>query len=202
MPIRDRNIGWKTCRMYIPVQSLSLDNDGTITKSLAQGTPSITPSTGTLEQVTIPLTTADEVEFGMPIPWNMDRDKKVLGRIFCTVASTDADADVDLIFTTLFFEKQATTAEVKGGADSTVEFTMPTFVVTDDSLEVSQWVDLEWDTSITADDIFVGVNLEMQDDGATTGDEVELLGIELMWEIKATDKQRRRTVRELDRNPT
>jgi hypothetical protein len=199
--IRDRSIAWKTCRMFIPCQDFSLDDNGTNTISLAQGTSTIEPCSGTLEQVMIPFTTADEVEVGFPIPWNMDRDKKVLARVFFIHASTDADTGMEFILGSLFFARQAQTVEVKGGAECVATKVHGTCSTNDDSLEVTEWFDTLWDTKIDVDDIFVGVNLECNDDGSAEGDEMEFVGIEFMWEIKATDVRRRHTDHQLAAQP-
>lgn len=202
MPIVDRAIGWKTCRQWIPIREFAgLDNNGTADISLSQGTPTLEPASGTLEVAAVPMTTADEVHHVMPIPWNLNRDKKVLGRVFFIHASTDAGDKPVFKVGHKFYGKQAQTVEAKGGADSDVSITHPGTVATDDSLEVTNWTDLEWDDNIAATDIMVAITLELDALGSAGADECEVLGVELMWEIEATDGYRHRTETEEVANP-
>ncbi len=200
--ITDIQIGWKTCRQFIPIRSFAgFDNNGTSDISLSQGTPTLEPASGTLEVATLPMTTADEVHTVMPIPWNMNRDKPVLGRVFFIHASTDADDQPVFKVGVKFYAKQDQTVEAKANADADVSITAPATSSTDDSLEVTDWTDLEWDENITPDDILAAITLELDALGSASADECEVLGIELMWEISACDSYRHKTETEIYDNP-
>jgi hypothetical protein len=201
--IQDRSMGWKTCRQYIPIREFEgIDNDGTDDISLSQGTPARIAATGTLEVCAMPMDAADEVHHIIPIPWNMNRDKKVLGRVFFIHASTDAGDTPIFKLGVKFYGKQDETVEAKGGADADVSITSPDTVATDNSLEVTDWTDLEWDKYMTAEDVMAAITLELDNLGTSTADECEVLGIELMWEIDACDGVRRRkTASEVHRQP-
>jgi hypothetical protein len=202
MPIADRSLGWKYKRLWIPIQGFAgLDDNGTNTISLSQGTPTLEPASGTLEIATIPMTTADEVHHVMPIPWDLDRAQPVCGRVFFIHASTDAsDAPVFKV-TALFYAKQAQTVEAQGGADKSVSITHPGTVATDDSLEVTNWTELGWEDYITDTDIMVAITLELDALGSATADECEIIGLELGYQIKAMQPHRAQSEYMVDENP-
>ena len=200
MPIRDRAVGWKMGRLWIPIRVFQgLDNDGTATLTLSNGTPTLEPIT-TSEIVGLPMTTADEIAHVLPIPWNLDRDKQVLGRLMFQHAAADADAPIFKV-TAKFFGKQDAMTEFIAGADVSVTFGAHTCSTTNPSLEVTDWTDLRWDDYIDDSDVLTGISVELDDLGGASADEIRLLGMELAYEIKATDIIRRKTVAELNRQP-
>lgn len=177
----------KTRRLWIPHNSfMSFLNDGTNMESQAgSGTAIQAVTAGASELVATLMSSNDELHTLIPIPWDMDRTKKVLGRVWYIHSSTDADADIDWQVGTLFFEKQAAAAEIQGGADVTTNITNHTCSTTGESLEITPWTDLSWDDYITDDDAAAGLAVELQDDGAASADECEFLGLELLYEPDA-----------------
>jgi hypothetical protein len=181
----DRSMGWKYRTQWLPIQQFTgLDNNGTSTISLSQGTTTMEPTSGASELTMVQMTTADEVHTLIPIPWDWNRDTKMCGRVWFIHASTDAaDAPVWKV-TPLFFGKQASVVELQGGAEVTVSITSPATSATDDSLEITNWTDLDWTSYIADTDVAVGITLELDALGSAGADECELLGLELMYEVQ------------------
>lgn len=170
-------------RLWLPAhQFQGLDNNGTASISLSQGTPTMEPASGTIEIVTIPMTTADEVHTVLPVPWDWRRDGQVGGRIYFIHASTDASDQPVWNVGTLFYAKQAQTTEIQANADVTVAITSPATSATDDSLEVTAWTNLRWDEYYASGDLLAGIAVELDALGSAGADESEFLGLELMYE--------------------
>lgn len=184
MTMLDTQMRWKTKRLWLPIQTFAgLDNTGTADTSLSQGTPTIEPIT-TSEIAGLPMTTADEICHVLPIPWDLDRDKKVLGRLIFQHAAAGADTPIFKVGVK-FFAKQAAMTEFVAGADTTKTFAAHTCSTNNPSLEATVWTDLDWDDYITSTDVLAGVHVELDDLGSASADECKLLGLELMYEIKA-----------------
>ncbi len=202
MAIQDRTMGWKYKRLWIPIREFAgFDNNGTADITLSAGTPTLEPASGTLEVANLPMTTADEVHTVIPIPWDLNRNAKVLGRVWFIHASTDAGDVPSFIVAGLFFAEAAETVEAQGGAEWTGTLTHPGTSATDNSLEITNWTDLNWDDYITVTDIMVAITLELNALGTATADECEILGLELAYEIKATQPHRARTANMAAENP-
>jgi len=192
MPIRDKSIGWKEGRIYVPLRAFQgLDNTGTHTQTLSQGTPTIEAIT-TSEIVGLPMTDADEICHIMAIPRDLNRDKKVLGRIYFQHAAAGADSP-EFIWTSKFFKKQEALSEFVAGADKSTSFAAHLCSTTNPSLEVTAWNDLSWESYIEAADILYALSIELHDDGGGASDENKLLAIELAYEIEATQTHRQRS---------
>jgi hypothetical protein len=173
---------------------MGLDNDGTHTKTLSQGTPTLEAS-GSAEWITLPMTTADEVQHYMPIPWDLDRDRPVRARLHFVHAAAGADSPV-FKFGYLFFAKQAQVVEVKGNADKDVSMTAHTCSTTNPSLEVTDWMNLDFEDYIAATDVAVGFCVELDALGGAAADECKLLGVELEYTVDAFDDYRHTTTNE------
>jgi hypothetical protein len=159
-----------------------LDNNGTASISLSEGTPTVEPTSGPSELVCIPMTTADEVHTIMPLPWDMDMDAPVAGRIWFAHASTDAsDAPVWKVGV-VFVKKQATLPELAAGADVVTSITSAATSATDDSLEITPWYNLSWDSYIDTGDMLAGISVELDALGSAGADESEFLGLELAYQ--------------------
>ncbi len=192
MPIVDRQINWKDGRVYFPIKLFQgLDNNGTADISLSQGTPTVEPD-ATGEVVVLPMTTADEIAHITIIPWNLNRDKKVLGKIHFVHASTDADTP-QFTFTIKFYSKQEGLAEFISGADASTAFAAHTCSTTTNSLESTVWTDISFDDYVTATDVYMAFSIELNALGSASADECKLLGFEMAYEIQACDNNRRQT---------
>jgi hypothetical protein len=166
-------------------QFQGLDNNGTADISLSQGTPTWEPASGTWEIGCIPMTTADEVHTILPIPWDLDINAQVGGRVWFVHASTDAsDAPVFKV-TVKFLGKQAQTVELAAGADVSVSITHSGTSATNDSLEITNWTNLRWDEYIARTDILAGITLELDALGSAGADECEFIGLELAYQRNA-----------------
>lgn len=191
MPIRDKSIGWKYRRIWIPVHVMAGIDVNTDALTLSQGTPTLEPLT-TSEISGIPMTTADEIAHVLPIPWDLRRDKPVLGRIWFQHAAAGADTP-GWIMTVKFFGKQDAMTEFIAGKDATVSFASHTCSTNNPSLEVTVWTDLEWDTYITTTDVLAAISIELNALGSASADECKLMGVELAYEIEATQGYRARS---------
>lgn len=200
MPIRDKSIGWKEGRLYIPVKMFQgLDNNGTADISLSQGTPTVEPIT-TSEVVGLPMTTADELAHIHAIPRDLNRDKKVLGRIYFQHAAAGADTP-GFIWTSKFFKKQEAMTEFIAGADKSTTFAAHTCSTNNPSLEVTAWTDLSWESYLTALDIMFAISIELNALGSASADECKLLGAEIAYEIEKTQTYRQRSRNIASLNP-
>ena len=199
---RDNLMYWKTARVWIPYNSfMSLLIDTTMESQAGSASAAVTIVSGPAELALIPMSSDDEVHTLIPIPWDLDRDEKVLARLYFVHASTDADANIDWIVGSSFFSKQATLPELQGGSENDVAFAAHLCSTTDDSIEVTTWTDLGWDDYISDTDVLAGLAIELQDDGASTGDETEFMGIELAYTRKATQESPGSTSADLLENP-
>ena len=192
MPIRDKSIGWKFKRMWIPIRVFQgLDSTTDHLQTVNQGTPTVEPIT-TSEIVGLPMTTADEIAHILPIPWDLNRDKNVLGRIIFQHAAAGADTP-GFIWTSKFFGKQDAMTEFIAGKDVAITLPDHTCSTTNPSLEVTNWVNLDWEDYIVATDVLMAMSIELNALGSSTADECKLLGAEIAYEIEATQGYRARS---------
>lgn len=174
-------IPWKMKRIWIPLRSFQgLDNNGTATLTLSQGTPTVEPD-ATGEIVVLPMTTADEIAHFMPIPWDWSYYKKMLARVVFIHASTDADEPVFKV-TSKFFGRQDALSEFIAGADVTTTFDAHTCSTTGNSIEETVWTDLSWDDYAVKNDRYVGLSVELDALGSASADECKLVGLWLAYE--------------------
>lgn len=175
-------------RLWLPARSFAgLDNNGTADISLSQGTPTLEPLSGTWEIAGIPMTTADEAHTVLPIPFDWDIDEPVAGRIWFVHASTDAsDAPVYKVGAK-FYGKQAQTVEMQANADVVTTITHPGTVATDDSLEITNWTSMAWNSYVVPTDILAGISVELDNLGSSTADECEFIGLELAYQRIISD---------------
>jgi hypothetical protein len=200
MPIQDRAIGWKTCRLWIPIREFAgFDNNGTNDLTLSAGTPTLEPLT-TSEIAGLPMTTADEVCHIMPVPWNLARDKKVLGRIVFQHAAAGADTPI-FKWGVKFFGKQDAMTEFVAGADTVTTFAAHTCSTNNPSLEATVWTDLDWDDYLTDTDIMAAMHIELDDLGSSSADECKVIGVELAYEVAATTNHRQKTEHMVNEQP-
>ena len=184
--VRMRQSGSRVGRIWIGARQFQgLDNNGTADISLSQGTPTWEPTSGLSEIGCIPLTNADEVHTILPVPWDLDINAQVGGRIWFAHASTDANDKPVFKVTALFFAKQAGLIELQAAPDVSVTITHPGTSATDDSLEITNWTNLRWNEYITRTDILVGITVELDDDGGGAATEMEFLGLELAYQRNA-----------------
>lgn len=190
MPIIDRSIAWKTVRQFITINEFAgmspIDGVGWGT-----GAPTIqevsTFGVGGMQAGAA----GDMLATVFPIPWNLNRDKKVRGRVFFSHSQAAADTP-DFIVGTKFFAKTValTTAESPEASGAITH----TNTATAFALEVTNWIDLNWNDYITNDDVLALINLEINGLGSAGGDEITIIGLELEWENQSTDSNRRHRI--------
>jgi hypothetical protein len=185
---------WLLERMWIPIREFQgLDNNGTATLTLSQGTPTVEPH-GTAEIVCLPMTTADEIAHFMPLPWTWKNHKKMLARIVFVHGATAADAPVFKV-TSKFYARQEAITEFIAGADVTTTFAAHTCSTTNVSIEETVWTDLSWHDYAVKNDRYVGLSIELDALGGASADECRLLGLWLAWE-RCTQTNYRETERQ------
>lgn len=192
MPSDDRHFAWRTKRIWFSAKDfLGFDNNGTSDISLSQGTPTMEPAT-TIELASLPMTTADEIQHLIPVPWDMDRDQTMRVRVHFQHAAAGADTP-QFKFAYKFFSRQDQTVEIKGNADKDVTLTAHTCSTTNPSYEVTNWNDLDTEDYISSTDIAMGMCLELDALGSASADECKIFGIELEYTIDAFDSYRHET---------
>lgn len=198
----DRHMKWKLKRWWIPEAEFNLIGTAGADTGQSNGGPIRAVAGGGSELPVIQQGAAgDEQVVLKPIPWDMDRDKKVLGRIWFIHASTDADTP-DWVVKSKFLESQATVVDTDTSEDVASTFAAKTCSTTDESLERTNWVDLDWDDYMTNDDIAVQILVECNGLGSASANEIELLGLELMYEIKATGEVAGKTAAAVGQQPS
>jgi len=188
MPIVDHQIGWKAGRFFLPAKLFNLVFTTDSMQGQSNGNPVEAVQAGAGELAVVQIGAAgDELSAFVPIPWDLDRDAPVLARVWFVHSSTDADAPV-WILKSKFHSKQATVVDMDTSEDIATTFDAHTCSTTAESLEITDWTDLDWDSYITASDIAVGLLLECDNLGSADANEIEFVGLELAYQIKATDQ--------------
>jgi hypothetical protein len=193
--IRDRNIAWKTKRVFFPVHAMAgLLEDGTskVLTSLGAGTTVFAEALAAAQISGLALDAADEIFHFWPIPWDLDRDHPLRVRLHFIHNSTDADAPVFKTFYKAIARQQALSA-ANSSADETLTHAAHTCSTTNNSYEVTNWKLSVSNTKITAFDLAILFAFELDALGGATADEIVLLGAEIEYVIKATDAQRKLT---------
>jgi hypothetical protein len=146
--------------------------------SLGAGTTAIAEIAAALELGGLPFDDEDEVYHIMPIPWDMDRNHPFRARLWFVHTTTDADTP-DWAFHYAFFAKQAAVNDIAANADQTLTALDHAVSTTDNSLEITAWMESDSPTYITATDFGMGFVVELTDLGSAGADEILLLGVEL-----------------------
>ncbi len=189
----DRIYDWKAGRLFLYAQYAHdiLGTAGADTGSNAGG-PVVAEQAGNGSMSIVQVAAAaDEIQFWGPIPYDMARDQKVLGRIWFVHRSTDADTPIFDV-KTKFHAKQATVVDFDTSEDVTTTFAAHTCSTTAESLEVTAWTDLSWDSYLTATDVLFGLILIATNLGSASANEIELIGFEIAYEVEAMHSQGRR----------
>lgn len=199
--MRDRHMGWKLKRLWIPESQFNLIGTAGADTGQSNGGPVRAVAGGGSELPVIQMGAAgDELALIMPIPWDLNRDKQVLARIRFIHASTDTD-NPDWLIKSKFLANQATVVDTDTSDDATGTFAAKACSATDESLERTAWVDLSWDDYIQTTDEMVQILVECNGLGSASANEIEFLGIELMYEIQATQNVGGRTAPALGQQP-
>ena len=193
----DRLMKWKTKRMMLYAQFAN-DVIGTAgaDTGLNAGTPLVATAAGGAAIGVVQMAAAnDEVSWVIPMPYDLDTSAKVLGRVIFIHASTDADTPI-FTLKSKFHAKQATVVDFDTSEDQSIAFAAHTCSTTTSSLEMTAWTDLGWDASFVSGDALVALLLIASNLGSASANEIELIGLELMYQVDAMDKRgRRKTTR-------
>jgi len=194
MGVRDKLAHNRLAKLWLPVntfmgvETLDLGSASTtgLQLSLSEGNSTVQKSGQLLgEFVTMQCAEADEIHTVLPIPWDLDRDKKVLGRIFFYHEAAAADTGIIWKIYSKFLGKQEAMVEIQGSKDTVTTCTAHTASATADSTEVTAWNDLSWNKYMTPTDILACLAVEFDTNGDAEDDECNFLGLELCYETHA-----------------
>lgn len=191
MPIRDRNIAWKTHREFIPVHQMSgfLEAADLIT-SLGAGTPVLAEPVAAAQLAGMAINAAgNEIFHFWPIPRNMDRAFPLRVRIHFIHTSTDADTPAWKTFYKAIARQEALTA-ANSTPDEQLDHDAHTVSTTANSFEVTNWKKSVSNTKLTANDIAILFCFECDNLGSASANEINLLGVEIEYVMQATAEQR------------
>jgi len=182
----DFHMKWKLKRLWIPEALFNLIGTAGADTGQSNGGPVRAVAAGGSELPVIQMGAAgDEVVVIHPIPWDLRRDRKVLGRIWFIHSSTDADTP-DWVVKTKFLAAQATVVDTDTSEDVATAFTAKAVSTTAESLERTNWFDLDWDDYMTSTDVAAQILVECNGLGSAGANEIEFIGLELIYEIEAT----------------
>ncbi len=184
--LQDDNIGWNRKRKFISAQSmLGLLEASDLITSLGTGTPVFGEAVSAAEIAGLLMAAAgDEIYHLMPIPWDMDTTQPMRFRVWFVHKSTSADTPIWKVLYK-FFGKQAGLSDAASSPDETLTFTAHTCSTTDNSIEITDWKESLSETKIRATDFGLLFDMECDDLGSASADEIVALGIELQYTMRA-----------------
>lgn len=189
--IKDRNIAWKTKRVFLAAADMlgiSVDR----TASLGAGAAVFQEFLAAAELSGLAMAAdADEIYTFLPLPWDFDRDLPLRFRVWFVSSTTDAD-DVDWIVDYKALGKQAAISDARSTPDEQLVFPSHTCSTTDDSLEITDWVKSASETIITGTDFALLIALECDAIGGSAN-EMTLLGIEVEYTLGGANQAHRIT---------
>lgn len=181
---------WKVGRIFLPAKDfLGIIGTAGADTGQSNGGPVVAVQAGAGELGVVQMAAAgDEIATLMPLPPDMKRDAPVAARVWFCHSSTDADTPVFKVLSK-FHAKQATLVDIDTSEDKLTTFSAHTCSTTAESLEVTDWTDLSWEDYLTDSDVAVGIILECDNLGSASANEIELLGLEIAYEIEATQPE-------------
>lgn len=203
MPIRDLDIAWKKKSEFFKVNTfMSMSNialDGAAANAYVSSGSAATDGAPIQGDAGATATTiigvdmgaaGDEVADFFMIPWDMDKEYAPEYRVVFVHQATDADTPIWKVHL-LPRQKQEALAPPIDNASTygeTITFGAHTCSTTADTIEVTDWNTADAST-ITDDDIMLGLSLECDDLGSASADEINLLGLEMRYTVKATSEE-------------
>jgi hypothetical protein len=187
MTMTDNSIGWNRKRKFFPCRTLAgiLDDSGTgVPASLGAGGMVFAEIAATLELAGMQIgADGDEAYHFWPIPWDFDITQPIRGRVWFVSTSTDADTPV---FSIAYkgIGKQAAVTDAKSSPDGTLTFPAHTISTTDNSLEITAWVESTSQNVLTATDFALLLALTVTTMSASAN-ELLILGFEIDYTIAA-----------------
>jgi len=197
--INDKKIAWNRRRVFFPVHQMA---GALADSSLGAGTPTIVELTvGGSELIGLPFDDEDEIYHFWPIPWDMDIMQPIRFRVWFVHAATSADTPAFQVDYKAL-GKQEAIVDAKASTDEAVAIPAHTCSTTDNSLEITAWAESASDTKIVSTDFALLLALEMTDLGSASGDECEILGLELDYTVAAAPGEFRRQTRNAVASPS
>ena len=196
--IKDQNIAWNVKREYITVQEMTgwLEATNLLT-SLGAGVAVMGEVLAAAQLAGMVVGAAgDEIFHLWKIPWDLDRDQPIHARIHFAHATTDADDPDWKIFLKGLSHHQAFTA-ANSSADATLTFPALAVAELANSYEKTSWQMTSGTSKLAADDIFAMIATECNGLGSAGAGEINLLGIEIAYTIKATGESQKRDLTDL-----
>lgn len=182
--IRDKNIAWKTKRVYLPCFNM-----GGVLADAAQGAGApvfAAHSVAASELVIMQVAAAgDEVYTFWPFPQDFDADYPLRFRIWFSHSSTTADTPDWVLSYKALGDGDAIT-DAKDSADEDVAFAAAAVSTTANALEVLDWEKSVSNTKIDSTDHALMMALECNGLGGASANEIEVFGIEVEYTIQAT----------------
>lgn len=189
--IKDRNIAWKTKRVFLPAADMlgiSVDR----LASLGAGAAVFQEPLAAAELSGLALAADDdEIYTFLPLPWDFDRDLPLRFRVWFISSTTDAD-DVDFLVDYKALGKQDAISDAKSTPDEQLTVPSNTCSTTDDSLEITDWVKSASETKITATDFALLLAVTVAGIGGGAN-EMTLLGLEVEYTLGGANQAHRIT---------
>jgi len=188
--INDKAIAWNRKRVFFPAQnnnSMFLGDANEKLTGQGAGTPVFAALGVAASELTgIAMGAAgDEMYDFWPLPWDVDWDQPVWGRIWFTHDSTDADTP-DWLAEMKFIEKQVAVSDAGASPDGAMTFAAKAVSTTSGALEVLDWESLDLSGKISEDDVALQIMVECNGLGSAGASEIKYLGFELAYTIAAT----------------
>jgi len=122
-----------------------------------------------------------EIYHFMYLPREWDMSYPLDARIVFVHAAAAADAGIDWTFHYKFYGLQSALTDCKVSGDGAITFAAHTASATDDSIEATAWTALDTVATYAATDLFWGFAVTCTDMGASSANEIELMGVEFRY---------------------
>ena len=177
-------------RIWLPHQLWNLLGTAGADTGQSNGAPVVAVQGGAGELSVVQIGAAgDELSIAFPIPFDLDRDQKVLGRVIFCHSAAGADEPV-WILKSKFHAKAAAILDMDTSEDVATTFAAHAVSTTEESLEATVWTDLSWETKLEDTDLLAGLLLECDNLGSASANEIEFMGLELMYGRKTENSAR------------
>ena len=185
--INDKAIAWNRKRVFFP----AICNNSMWVGSPLAGQGAGNPVFAALGVAGSELTgiamgaAGDEMYEFWPLPWDIDWDQPLWGRIWFVHDSTDVDTP-DWLVEMKFIEKQIAVSDAGATPDGAMTFPAKAVSATSGALEVLDWQSLDLSGKISEDDVALQIMIECNGLGSAGASEIKYLGFELAHTIAST----------------
>lgn len=203
--INDKNIAWNHGRQFIPARKFSSVTNialtgGAMNKGVSNGSPDTDggPLAGdygatATECWGIDIAAAgDEVATYIPVGWNWDTGKGLEFRVWFVHQTADEDTPVWKVHLLSREAGAEALLPVLDNAGQTITFPAHTVAATADVVEVTDWSKALPGT--VASDNFLGISVELDAVGSAGANEINLIGLEVGYTVKATTTDNARRI--------